>query len=88
MYFYFRNKQVREQLQADLDVELYEPGSDEMMAKWAKLIQQEMADGGLRLYLQNVLNEYWTKTEFETINKDNLVTRMEPQHVLTSRNQL
>ena len=59
-----------------------------MMATWAKLIQQEMTDGGLRLYLQGVLNEYWTKTEFERINKDNHVTRMEPQQVLTSRNQL
>ena len=59
-----------------------------MMAAWAFYIEQEMTDGGLRDYLQTVLNEYWTKTPFKQINADDYITRLEPQIIVNNLNDL
>jgi len=83
-----QNKRVHGKLQADVDEKLYTEGSDDMKDAWELYIAQEMADGGLRDYLQNALNEYWTKTPFEQVNEEDYTTRLGPQIIVDSLTDL
>ena len=83
-----RNKRVHERIRDDLKKGKYIEDSPDLFDAWSLYIQQEMSDGGLREYLQMVLNEYWTKVPFEEINANDFVTRLSPLIIVESKDQL